>query len=57
MARSRWDYAAARRIEQLIQEGAIARIVELLTLEEREALAKEYELTTLSLRPRDFTGS
>lgn len=41
--RSRWDYAAARRIEQLIEDGELARIIELLPLAEREALAKEYE--------------
>lgn len=50
MRRSQWDYAAARRIEQLIEEGALARIVELLPLEEREVLAKEYETTKLGLK-------
>lgn len=53
MARTQWDYAAARRIEQLIEEGAPTRIIELLTVEEREALAKEYELAKRANLPRN----
>lgn len=41
--RTRFDFGAARRIEQLIAEGAVQLVVDLLTLDQRCELAVEYE--------------